>query len=385
MRYISSDVDPNSVYDLHGLAPAWLGLHIAGGQVGLPFLVLTLLLSRKFMGRPKFLTLINFCVTWIVYSISYCLLLFAGEANSDTETPSNLCLAQAALIHGAPPMCAVAGLEMVIQLWLVQKHFHQSDFRYTRNLPTWWFNTLVVIPPYVNFLGFTLLTLWHGAHNSNVVLSLNRAYCSSQSRDFSLIVPIFCAIVMAGIITVECAIFYNWYKTRMEVNELFTRYQPDDFSRVISKDYFNRKLSLSIILRVSLFTVYAVAGLSACLVFVSNINSPFPYMVEASLPLAAFLVFGTQQDVLDFWGSQIRAPWVSKRRDSTTSDVGQFEKSFPLPSARPRAATRTLSGDSMFTQTISIISSSTRLNEPRTSQESVISHSDDSCLGEKIV
>ena len=48
----------------------------------------------------------------------------------------------------------------------------------------------------------------------------------------------------------------------MEVNELFTRYQPDDFSRVISKDYFNRKLSLSIILRVSLFTVYAVAGLS---------------------------------------------------------------------------------------------------------------------------
>lgn len=45
-------------------------LQVAGGQVGLPLFVVTMLVSSKV---KRHLTLINFCWTWIVYSIVYCL------------------------------------------------------------------------------------------------------------------------------------------------------------------------------------------------------------------------------------------------------------------------------------------------------------------------
>jgi hypothetical protein len=57
--------------DLGHLRTAYLVLHIIGGQVGLPIMVLTFLLCKNVSRHP---TLVNFCITWIVYSVSYCLL-----------------------------------------------------------------------------------------------------------------------------------------------------------------------------------------------------------------------------------------------------------------------------------------------------------------------
>lgn len=48
--------------DLQPYEPVWLVLHIAGGQVGLPALVLTFVLSRRLQIHP---TLVNFCITWV--------------------------------------------------------------------------------------------------------------------------------------------------------------------------------------------------------------------------------------------------------------------------------------------------------------------------------
>lgn len=346
MRYVSPDVS-SSVYNLHGLAHIWLGLHVAGGQIGLPLLILTFLFSRWSIGRPKYLTLINFCFTWVVYSVSYCLLLFADQADSNTTTPSNLCLAQAALIHGAPPMCSIAGLLMVVQLWLVQINVHRTDYRHTRSISDRCLNVIMILPPYFFFLAFTMLTLWYGMREEDLILSLNGAYCSSQSRDFSLIVPIFCAVVMACVIFVEGAIFYNWYKTRIEVDDIYAKYQPDDLAPIITKKYLQRRLSISLILRVSLFTIYAIAGLSACVVFVSNLKSPFPYMVEASLPLAAFFIFGTQKDVLEFWRSLILLLCSPNRwRKRSSSDRKKSEKPIERPCTRPPTH-RSMSTDSL--------------------------------------
>ena len=53
------------------LLATYVGLHIAGGHIGMPVLVL-LFLCSKHVQRP--ITVINFCITWIVYSISYSLL-----------------------------------------------------------------------------------------------------------------------------------------------------------------------------------------------------------------------------------------------------------------------------------------------------------------------
>ena len=52
------------------LMATYVGLHIAGGHVGMPVLVLLFLCSKRIQ-RP--VTVINFCITWILFSMSYCL------------------------------------------------------------------------------------------------------------------------------------------------------------------------------------------------------------------------------------------------------------------------------------------------------------------------
>lgn len=157
--YWSFDTDISaSVTDLSSLKNVWLALHIAGGQVLLPLAVLTFIFAPKSASRHRYITLVNFCVSWIVYSLVYCLLyvlknslhlrtcslndyrLYSGQVSTTPDAPSNLCIAQASLIHGAPPMwdflscfsisstdeiyrSAVAGLEMVLQV-CVPLEFH---------------------------------------------------------------------------------------------------------------------------------------------------------------------------------------------------------------------------------------------------------------------
>lgn len=64
-------VEGEVVADLTPYRAAFLLMLIIGGQVGLTLLVLTLLLWKGIQRHP---TLINFCITWIIYSTVYCLL-----------------------------------------------------------------------------------------------------------------------------------------------------------------------------------------------------------------------------------------------------------------------------------------------------------------------
>ena len=57
--------------DLGGLSSVFFAIHLAGGHIGLPILVATFVFSKT-AKRP--LTVINFCIIWIFYSIIYCIL-----------------------------------------------------------------------------------------------------------------------------------------------------------------------------------------------------------------------------------------------------------------------------------------------------------------------
>ena len=59
------------VADLSDLTSVFFAIHLAGGHIGLPILVATFLLSKTAKRHP---TIINFCITWIIYSVIYCLL-----------------------------------------------------------------------------------------------------------------------------------------------------------------------------------------------------------------------------------------------------------------------------------------------------------------------
>ena len=56
--------------DKSHLRPTVFALHLAGGQIALPILVLICLLSK---GKFRHFTLINFFISWIVYSVSFSL------------------------------------------------------------------------------------------------------------------------------------------------------------------------------------------------------------------------------------------------------------------------------------------------------------------------
>ncbi|KLO13760.1 hypothetical protein SCHPADRAFT_967959 [Schizopora paradoxa] len=304
-------VSGSPVFDLATLQPVWLTLHIAGGQVLLPLAVLTFLFTSNFAGRH--LTLINFCITWIIYSVLYCILLYSGQARGAADSPSSLCFAQASLIHGAPPMAVTAGLEMVLQLWIVQRGATQGTFGFFQKLPRWAKNTLILCPPYIAFVGFSVFTMLYSLNNENMTFALNHVYCTVQNYNFSVIVPSFCAVALSGIVFVEGVIGYNWYKMRSHNNGLFNGLrQPGKYSTSMS-------------LRVGLFTLYSLITLSACILFVSNTNTVYPYMIESTLPLVAFLVFGTQLETMRIWLC------LNKRKRKMRSRTGSTDT---MPSAR---------------------------------------------------
>uniref|UniRef100_A0A8H7Y729 Uncharacterized protein n=1 Tax=Psilocybe cubensis TaxID=181762 RepID=A0A8H7Y729_PSICU len=87
-----------SLARLGELRPIFLALHIGGGLVGLPLLIITFLATSKIPRQPA---LINFCVAWVINSISYTLVSLGGTSHT-ASTP--LCFSQAAMLNGAPPM-----------------------------------------------------------------------------------------------------------------------------------------------------------------------------------------------------------------------------------------------------------------------------------------
>ena len=71
MSYPSRSLDSaNHSPDMSYLIPYYLTLHIAGGHVGLPIVVLILMFSKR-VRRPR--AVLNMLISFIIYSISFCL------------------------------------------------------------------------------------------------------------------------------------------------------------------------------------------------------------------------------------------------------------------------------------------------------------------------
>ncbi|KLO08567.1 hypothetical protein SCHPADRAFT_981951 [Schizopora paradoxa] len=96
----------------------FLWLQVTGGQILLPILVLTIVLSRNVHRNPVF---ISFCCSWIVSSVVYSLLVYRGRSDavdlSLNPSPQE-CLVQASLINGVFPLTTCSTLGIVIQYFV---------------------------------------------------------------------------------------------------------------------------------------------------------------------------------------------------------------------------------------------------------------------------
>ncbi|KAF5352655.1 hypothetical protein D9756_005974 [Leucocoprinus leucothites] len=266
------------------LQPVFLALHIAGGQVGLPLVIATLLLFKKVARHP---TLINFFCIWVIYSVIFCLFLYSGQ--QDQQQPSNLCQVQSALIHGAPPMSVVATLVLVIQLWSTLREPPAQQITLSRSR---WPSTLrlriMLAIPYIIFAIFIAITAPLQRGENVQIGAWNGLYCTIRGAPIiDYAVPAFCTAVLVIIVGFEVAIAIRYFRMQRTISDNFP--------------LADTKKSPAMVLRVLAFSVYTLITLSVGVLFLSRIAWAWPYMVQAGLPLFAFLVFGTQKDIFLAW------------------------------------------------------------------------------------
>jgi len=268
---------------LNHVSSLYLAFLIGGGQVGLPIIIATFLFT-KVHRHP---TLINFCITWVIYSVSYSILLLSHEKNG---TLGPVCFVQSVMIHGAPPMSVIATLVVVVQLWStfldpeVTTHFALDSWPRMKLL------TALALP-YVAFFVFAFWAALVQMRRPELLEVSHGLYCtvSGEENPFGrLAVQTFCIITLSFVIFFEVVIAFCYFTRRKRISAVFP----------LAHSQTNLKIALQVIA----FSLWTVITFSAGVFFLTNHLNPWPLFAEASLPLAVFLVFGFQKDVLVAWG-----------------------------------------------------------------------------------
>lgn len=270
------------------LAPVFIALLALGGQIGLPILVLTFLRSKKLNRRSTF---VNFCITLIIYSLAFSLLLYSGQYRHK-EPNHILCGAQASMIMGAIPMVGVAALTVVLQIWATFQPPGSFIFE-TFERPGVPF--ILLTAPYAAFFGYLLGSILIVTQRPDSVWANNGLYCFFNLKAvWYYLVPITCLFLIAITAILEVAILVEWYLRWRGLRKAFP--------------LADKKAQALVCLRVCLFTVYTWFSLATALLLRMESSPGIPYLFEAGLPLAAFLVFATQEDILAAWTIRKTAP-----------------------------------------------------------------------------
>jgi len=291
----------------------YLALQIAGGHVGLVVVLIFAVFSRKVRRDPTFL---NFCITWTFSSIVFSILLYRGTdgntvANSLGEVPPMTCLAQAALTNGAQVMTACSTMALVIQLWLgLRAAIHGDPVHGLKQGQ--WTTTMLLVAPYILFIAFALPTIFVGQTQISLGGTLTQRtlptnfYCSVVELD-SFLQGIYGVTLVLLIITVVFDVLI--------IGVLYRHWWA--FRHVQTKS----AVSLSILLRVMIFSIYRVV---VAVAYGTVLNKPpqiesfgatdalavtfgvpaWVDMLQAAIPLIGFLVLGVNSDMINalmFW------------------------------------------------------------------------------------
>ncbi|KAJ4485834.1 hypothetical protein J3R30DRAFT_1413640 [Lentinula aciculospora] len=184
--------DPPFVPDLAYLWAPFIILHVLA-EVGSILLLLTYFFSKN-VHRPP--TLVNFWITWLIYSVSYSLLLYDKQQYSHPDT---LCRVQAAMVDGSSSMVVTAGLVAVVQPpHVIYKSTSTARLKSRIRL------VLCLFVPYMVFLAFSVGTALVGRKNFLLTNPMNGLYCSLDVDGFSrYAIPAYCIVVMTCLLGFE--------------------------------------------------------------------------------------------------------------------------------------------------------------------------------------
>ncbi|KAI9460531.1 hypothetical protein BJY52DRAFT_260378 [Lactarius psammicola] len=199
------------------------------------------------------------------------------------------------MIMGAIPMVGVAALTVVLQIWATFQSPGSIIFD-TFERPGVPF--ILLASPYVTFFGYLLGSIVVVTQRPDSVWANNGLYCFFNLKAiWYYLVPVTCLVVVAITALLEAAVVVEWYLRWRGLKKAFP--------------LADQKAQALICLRVCLFTMYTWCALAAALLLRQESTPAVPYLFEAGLPLATFLVFATQQDILEAWGIRKGAPLES--------------------------------------------------------------------------
>lgn len=151
--------------------------------------------------------------------------------------------------------------------------------------------------PYVIFLIFLLISAVLQIRFPHTLDRSNGLYCTFSGITFRRwSVPIFSVLVLVLMIGFEIAIAVRYYSARRRI--------------VTSFPLASRSTSLGLVIRITLFNMYLFVTFGASVVFLSGKLQAWAYMIQAALPLVAFLLFATQKNVILAW-----CIWRKKRKE----------------------------------------------------------------------
>jgi len=187
-------------------------------------------------------------------------------------------------------MSAMAGLAFVLHLWFL---LHKG------NGGGKWCFILLLASPYILLLCFSVAMVVLGSlYPETVSRSRYLFYCTINLRIVN-IVPAASAIIMCVLLVFEVLIgikLYRHNKSFKTMNRTGNSVGPP----------------LQLFVRVGIFSGYSLLALVACISFWSSTGDDIPYFIQASLPTAAFLIFGTQGDLLRACGVTAAVAFISR-------------------------------------------------------------------------
>jgi len=273
------------------LLSLFFAFQILGGHIGFPILLAVIFALRNPSSRhPLF---INFCVIWIISSIVFCILLYAGY-DTGPDPPFMICTVQASLVYAMPIMAAVSLWALVFHLWLSLREA-LTKAQIIRSRKRLW--VLVALPylvaiPYIVFPAIV-------AHMVPYRVARRQSgfgfHCTIDFQPLRMTVAISVAIplvlLLVWVFLVARICYKNWRSVRT------------------TRVYGWR--SANLFARIAIFTLYIVIGIVACVIAIASPSNRFRILFQASLPTAAFLLFGTRPNL---WRRRSEAQTVTSRR-----------------------------------------------------------------------
>jgi len=247
------------------------------------------------------------------------------------QPPQNLCLIQAALNYASVVLCTVGASMFVINVWLSIRSIALQEAQSYAERRSWRYFSIVF--PYATFVVVLLVVSIVGAANP-----------ASVSRDET---SFFCSVdlpVVRGVQGVAAiGLLVVLYFEGLIAVLLFRMHRRKEYLRWSG----GPAPSYHLCIRIAFFTLYIFSAIAtAILIWARTTHRPyltFSYLVLSTVPLAVFVMFGTQRDLLGAYTSGILSTWnfvVGTRDIFEVKKIEEdpFNMDKPLPTLPHRRA-----------------------------------------------